>query len=116
MGSGTRIDYRMSLFRVPFSWTSVISEWDPPSRFVDKQIRGPYRSWVHTHEFLDERGATLIRDRVEYDLPVWPFGELAYPLVRYELDRIFRFRSNSIRDILLADNLPEAAARRPTSG
>jgi ligand-binding SRPBCC domain-containing protein len=116
MGAGTQIRYRMSLFRVPFSWISVISEWDPPSRFVDQQIRGPYRSWVHTHEFVDELGATLIRDRVEYELPVWPFGELAYPLVRYELDRIFRFRSNSIRDLLLARNAPEAGACRLTSG
>jgi ligand-binding SRPBCC domain-containing protein len=116
METGTRIHYRMSLFRVPFSWISVISEWDPPSRFVDQQIRGPYGSWVHAHEFVDESGTTLIRDRVEYTLPVWPFGELAYPLVRYELDRIFRFRGNSIRDFFLEHNSPEAAPRRLTSG
>jgi len=105
MGAGTRIHYRLSLFRVPFSWISVISEWDPPSRFVDEQIRGPYRSWRHAHEFVDESGATLIRDRVEYELPLWPFGELVYPLVRRELDRIFRFRSDSIRDILVAGHV-----------
>ena len=116
METGTQIRYRMSLFRVPFSWVSVISEWDPPSRFVDQQIRGPYGSWVHTHEFVDELGATLIRDRVEYELPVWPFGELAYPLVRYELDRIFRFRGNSIRDLLLGNSSLESVARRRTSG
>jgi len=112
MGAGTRIHYRMSLFRVPFSWISVISEWDPPSRFVDEQIRGPYARWVHTHEFVEEEGATLILDRVEYDLPVRPFGELVHPLVRHQLDRIFRFRNESIREILLAGDPPEIAARR----
>ncbi len=101
MAAGTRIHYRLSLFRLPFSWSSVICQWDPPSKFVDQQVRGPYHRWVHTHEFVDERGTTLIRDRVEYELPLWPLGQLAYPLVRYELGRIFRFRNDAIRALLL---------------
>lgn len=104
MATGTRIDYRLSLYRVPFSWTSLISDWNPPSRFVDQQIRGPYKRWVHTHEFFDEDGATLIRDRVEYELPLRPLGELAHPWISYELGRIFRFRNKTIRALLLPDN------------
>jgi ligand-binding SRPBCC domain-containing protein len=114
MQAGTRIHYRLRLFRVPFSWITVISEWDPPTRFVDQQLRGPYRSWVHTHEFVAEGDTTLVRDQVEYELPLWPFGEIAYPLVRYELGRIFRFRSDSIRALLLEESGADALSRRPT--
>jgi ligand-binding SRPBCC domain-containing protein len=103
MEAGTQICYRLSLFGVPFSWITVISEWDPPTRFVDQQTRGPYRTWVHTHEFMAEGDTTLIRDRVEYALPLSPFGEIAYPLVRYELGRIFRFRNHAIRALLLEE-------------
>ena len=110
MEVGTRIHYRLSLFRVPFSWVTVISEWDPPNRFVDEQLRGPYRSWVHTHEFIAEGDATRVHDRVEYELPLWPFGEISYPMVRYQLDRIFRFRSDSIRALLLEEG--DAGASR----
>lgn len=101
MEAGTQIAYRLSLFRVPFSWLTLISEWDPPVKFVDQQIRGPYRSWIHTHEFVSEPGATLIRDRVEYELPLWPLGEIALPLVRFQLDRIFRFRSDAVQALLV---------------
>jgi ligand-binding SRPBCC domain-containing protein len=116
MGPGTRIQYRLSLFRIPFSWSSVISEWDPPSKFVDEQVRGPYARWVHTHEFVEERDATSIRDRVEYELPLGRLGRLAQPLVRYELGRIFRFRGDSIRALLLPDDPTGPSDRRPTSG
>jgi ligand-binding SRPBCC domain-containing protein len=48
---------------------------------------------VHTHTFADTPdGGTLVQDRVEYELPFWPFGELAYPIVRVQLQRVFAFR------------------------
>ena len=93
MAEGVLIDYRLRLFGAPFSWTTRISRWEPPSMFQDEQLRGPYRRWVHTHMFSDTpEGGTLVHDRVEYDLPFWPFGELASPLVRWQLQRIFGFR------------------------
>jgi len=110
--AGAQIRYRLSLYRVPFPWTSLISVWDPPFRFVDQQIRGPYRRWTHSHEFYDENGATLIRDHVEYELPLRPFGELAYPLIRHELEGIFRFRRDSIRGYLLTVTGHKTAAGR----
>ena len=96
MGKGVHIEYRLSLFGVPFSWLTVIPDWDPPKRFVDQQIRGPYRSWVHTHEFIDAGDATVITDRVEYELPFGLLGRLVHPLVRRQLDEIFAFRQNAI--------------------
>jgi ligand-binding SRPBCC domain-containing protein len=97
---GARIDYRLTVFRVPFRWRTVFTLWEPPVRFVDEQERGPYRSWIHSHEFSDFGGVTVVRDRVQYELRWPPLGELAHPMVRRKLDQIFDFRQAEIRRLL----------------
>jgi len=97
MRTGALIDYRLSLFGVPFSWRTEIEAFEPETRFVDVQRRGPYRRWHHTHTFADAPGGTLIGDRVEYQLPFGPLGELARVLaVRRQLDAIFDYRRRVI--------------------
>ena len=97
---GTEIDYRLLLYGVPLNWRSRITSWSPPHRFVDEQIQGPYRLWVHMHRFHEHNGSTTITDEVRFQLPLWPFGEAAYPLVSSQLCRIFRFRKQAIREAL----------------
>ena len=101
LSAGTRIDYRLRLFGIPFSWQTEIQRWDPPEAFVDVQRRGPYQHWVHTHRFREEHGATIIEDEVQYALPYAPLGELVFPLVRLQLHRIFRYRQQAIRAYLI---------------
>jgi ligand-binding SRPBCC domain-containing protein len=100
MRRGTLIEYRLALFGLPFSWRTEIGEWMPPHRFVDRQLAGPYRRWIHTHEFAAERGGTRMRDRVDYTLPLAPLGLVALPLVRRQLERIFDFREQTIQRLL----------------
>jgi ligand-binding SRPBCC domain-containing protein len=101
MREGTLIDYRLRLLGVPLRWKSCILRWQPPVGFVDEQVRGPYRLWEHTHSFSDEGDETIIEDVVRYGLPCWPFGEIAHPVVRLQLERIFRFRQSAVRRLLL---------------
>ena len=51
MRPGALIEYRLRLHRVPVRWLTRIETWEPGRRFVDVQVRGPYRLWHHTHEF-----------------------------------------------------------------
>lgn len=99
---GTLIEYRLQLFGVPFQWISEIREWNPPDGFVDVQKKGPYREWIHRHTFRDSPdGGTIIDDEVRYRLPRLPIGEAAFPLVAMELERIFTFRQEAIRKLLV---------------
>lgn len=98
---GAAIEYRLRLMGAPFSWQTVISRWDPPHCFVDEQRRGPYRQWIHTHRFHEEEnGTTVIEDEVRYRLPLYPFGEIAAPAIRWQIGRIFAYRERAIRQLL----------------
>ena len=101
MQEGTLIDYELRLLGVPLRWKARILSWQPPSEFVDEQVRGPYRLWEHTHRFYDDGDKTIIVDVVHYGLPFWPFGEFTHPIVRLQLERIFRFRRSAVRRHLL---------------
>jgi len=72
---------------------------------VDEQLRGPYRRWVHTHRFSESDGQTVIDDQVDCRLPLFPLGEIAYPLVRLATRWIFAFRQHAVRQILLAGRM-----------
>jgi ligand-binding SRPBCC domain-containing protein len=100
MAAGTLIDYRLRLFGLPFRWRTRISRWDPPLAFVDEQLSGPYREWVHTHAFHEVEGGTRVSDEVRWRLPFFPLGEVAYPVVRLQLRRIFAYRGRRLRELL----------------
>jgi ligand-binding SRPBCC domain-containing protein len=100
MQAGLRIHYRVRPLGFPQRWTSLITEWRPPDRFVDEQLYGPYRSWRHVHEFVDTDGGTEVRDAVEYALPFGPLGRLAHLLlVHRKLETIFDYRHRVIEEI-----------------
>jgi ligand-binding SRPBCC domain-containing protein len=90
---GVRINYRLKLHGIPLQWQSEISQWDPPSSFVDEQRKGPYRRWVHTHTFAAERGGTRVGDAVDFEVP---FGWLVGGLVMREVNAIFAFRQQAL--------------------
>ena len=98
MAAGTLIEYRLRLHGVPIRWRTTIAVWDPPRRFVDVQLSGPYRMWHHTHDFEPTAdGGTLMTDTVRYALPFGPLGEIAHRLlVRRDLERIFDFRRDEV--------------------
>jgi ligand-binding SRPBCC domain-containing protein len=100
MQLGTLIEYRLRLLGIPFNWLTRICHWNPPYEFKDEQVRGPYRTWVHTHQFHSADGCTRMEDEVYYRLPFFPAGELAYPLIKWQLRRIFAFRRQAIATLL----------------
>jgi ligand-binding SRPBCC domain-containing protein len=103
MGVGTVIQYRLKVHGLGVDWLTSIQEWDPPHRFVDVQVRGPYRLWHHTHTFEAgaEPGTTVMRDVVRYAIG-WGFaGEVAArAFVHRDVAAIFDHRAQAVPALL----------------
>jgi ligand-binding SRPBCC domain-containing protein len=113
MREGALIDYTIGLYGIPMHWRTRITGWTPGVEFRDEQLRGPYALWQHTHTFRDDpAGGTVIDDEVRYRLPLAPLAEIAHPLVRRQLRRIFTYRTEAVRralgvpHVMRAEELP----------
>ncbi len=97
MRPGTLIDYTIRILGVRVRWRTLITAYEPPSKFVDEQLRGPYDFWHHTHSFTADGEGTLIADRVCYALPLGSLGRVAHALfVRRQIEAIFAYRAKVI--------------------
>lgn len=95
MRPGALIDYRLKVRGIPLGWRSRINVWEPPHRFEDEQLRGPYRQWIHEHTFEARDGGTLARDRVSYAVPL-DFVSHRW-LVRPDIEQIFDYRTEALK-------------------
>ena len=93
MRAGAKIDYRIKIHGVPVTWKTDITVWDPPYQFIDSQVKGPYRSWVHTHRFISERGGTTMTDDVAFEVP---FSFLVGRWVAGDVRKVFEYRHEAM--------------------
>lgn len=102
MREGLLIDYRIRLGPLPMKWRTEITAWEPPHRFVDVQLAGPYRRWIHEHAFVGDGDVTRMTDRVDF---LSPGGRLAHALfINGKVRDIFRHRAR-----VFAELFPPAA-------
>lgn len=94
---GALIDYRITVHGIPIRWRTEITEWDPPHRFVDVQLSGPYTLWHHTHTFEERDGGTVCADRVRYR----PRGGalIHWLFVRRDVQGIFQYRQQRLNEL-----------------
>jgi ligand-binding SRPBCC domain-containing protein len=95
---GSLLRYRLHLHGVPIRWLTRMETWTPPGSFTDRQLRGPYLVWVHTHRFTACAAGTEVYDHVRYRIPG---GRLA-PSWRVErwLWEIFEYRRGALERLL----------------
>ena len=102
MKQGALIDYRIKLHGIPIKWRTEIESWEPPYRFTDQQLRGPYKRWFHEHTF-EAIGptTTLAKDRVHY---IPRFGSLVHKFfVKPDLLKIFTYRQETLAEIFATE-------------
>jgi ligand-binding SRPBCC domain-containing protein len=94
------IEHSVRVMGVRVRWKSLIREYEPPFRFVDVQLKGPYAFWHHTHVFTEVNGGTLISDEIQYAMPLGVIGKIVQRVaVKRQLDDIFAFRAEMIKRI-----------------
>ncbi|QOI99417.1 MAG: SRPBCC family protein [Phycisphaeraceae bacterium] len=112
MRAGALIDYRIRLRGLPIRWRTLISTWQPPFRFVDEQVKGPYLLWRHEHTFEPAPGGTRCTDRVDYRIPGGPLAPILHRLiVRRDLERIFDYRARALADVFAQDRPADAVVK-----
>jgi ligand-binding SRPBCC domain-containing protein len=109
IAAGTSIRYRLGLHGIPITWTTQIRRWEPPFRFVDVQLSGPYQLWHHTHRFEAHNGGTRMTDVVRYRLPLGAIGRAVHALaVRRDVEHIFDYRFQRINQLFAGARPAEA--------
>lgn len=91
---GMEIDYTVSpVLGIPLKWKTKITQVDLLKSFTDFQAKGPYKLWNHHHEFVANEKGVLIKDTVDYELPLGFLGTIAHSVfVENKLKGIFNFR------------------------
>jgi len=94
ISEGMEIDYTVSpVLGIPMKWKTVISQVEDYKSFTDFQKEGPYKHWNHFHEFIPNDHGVLMKDTVDYELPMGFLGKMAHQLfVKEKLKNIFDFR------------------------
>jgi ligand-binding SRPBCC domain-containing protein len=108
-GDGTRLTLSFRPFPyspVRMSWDAAMSHFIWNQQFCDTQLRGPFHFWHHCHKVstaTDPKSGipgTLLRDEVEFELPLDPASRLALPLVRSQMAAMFRYRQQRTVELL----------------
>lgn len=68
LNEGDEMEFTLWLGPLPVRWLARI-EAVSPNAFTDRQLRGPFRRWVHRHSFLPvDETTTAVVDQVELSL------------------------------------------------
>ena len=104
MCEGALIDYRLKVRGLPMRWRTRIDAWEPPYRFADTQVRGPYSVWMHEHRFEPAPdGGAYCHDHVRYRVPGGPLAPLLHRLwVRRDVEAIFDYRTRQLAKLFSA--------------
>jgi ligand-binding SRPBCC domain-containing protein len=109
LSAGAVLDFDVRLSAIPVRWRVLVREFDPPYRFIDVQLRGPFARWEHRHRFVagpaEAGGAgdigTWVEDRVTYRMPLGPLGAAAHALgAGRRITAMFEYREQRIRELL----------------
>jgi len=101
MYEGQIIAYKVRpILNIPLRWVTEITHVKEPYYFVDEQRFGPYSFWHHQHIFEENDEGVLMKDIVNYGIPLGPLGRIANTVfVRKQLEGIFDYRLKAVEKL-----------------
>jgi ligand-binding SRPBCC domain-containing protein len=102
LAPGSRVVLKTKLGPLTLRWVAEHVDYDPPRLFSDRQVSGPFASWFHRHHFLDDgQGGTILRDEVEYAVPMGFLGRtFGGAFIEEKLRKMFDYRHEVTRKIV----------------
>jgi ligand-binding SRPBCC domain-containing protein len=99
IGLGETVTWRARHFGIWFTMTSKVTALQRPTRFVDEQVAGPFKTFVHEHRYEQVAGGSRMTDTITVGSPI--FGALVERtiLVPY-LRRLIAARNAQLVDAL----------------
>ena len=105
---GSQRIFRFPMGPIKMNWVAQHTGYNPPHSFEDKMLKGPFKSWHHTHKFKQVDGGVEISDRVIYSIPMGIIGRVLHFIwIKRDLEKIFSHRKKVIEDILVNKNSVE---------
>ena len=84
---------------ISIRWVAEHTVYDPPHRFEDIQVKGPFRSWHHSHVIEPHERGAILRDEIDYEPPLGFLGRAFAPiLIEGRLQRLFDYRHQITRE------------------
>lgn len=100
--SGDQMDFTLWAGPVPIRWVACIEDASPRG-FTDRQLSGPFGSWIHRHEFVRvDEVTTDVVDRIEATYKKHLWWGLVGRLMWFGMPMLFAFRGKRTRALLEA--------------
>lgn len=100
LNSNDIMRFTLWLGPLPVRWVARMENISPTG-FVDRQLRGPFRQWVHQHRFeAIDANTTAVIDEIAFDFrphPVW--GPIGWSMA-LGLPILFAYRAWRTRQLL----------------
>ncbi|WP_080846270.1 SRPBCC family protein [Cytobacillus gottheilii] len=74
---GDTVTWEATHFGIKQRLTAKVTVMEKPHKFVDVMVTGAFHSFVHTHQFIEEAGGTMMIDKFQYKSPFGPIGVVA---------------------------------------
>lgn len=95
------VEYKISVIAgIKVVWKAAFPEVKPGHYFVDQQVKGPFKSWKHTHTIKPENSGVVMVDHIEYEPPFGLLGSLANVLfIKPKFKKLFAYRSQVFQKV-----------------
>lgn len=104
---GVQVSFRLKIFNLPMTWNAEHIGFEENKEFKDTQTSGPFARWIHTHRFLSKNNdQTVMEDHIEYKLPMGLLSLPFYGMAQKDIDRMFVYRHQVLKDDLESDYDP----------
>lgn len=97
---GDTVTWEATHFGIRQKLTAKLIFMEKPNKFIDIMIKGAFHSFIHTHQFIEKNGGTILIDEFEYKSPFGLLGKLVDLLfLEKYMQRFIRTRAEQIKKI-----------------